>query len=189
MTDEHKQARLKGIGGSEISAILGINPYSTPYDIWLNKTQGKEIEDNDAMWWGRKDEPNIAELFALKTGFTIVEPEKPYYVKDEIFIASPDRFYKNGTNSLHVLECKSTTKFIEDDAEPSHYAQLQWYLGITDCKSGAVAYRIGHELKTFYYAKDEIYIEAMQTAAIDFWNNHILTGIPPEPTTLGDLNP
>jgi predicted phage-related endonuclease len=30
--------RRKGIGGSDVSAILGINPWKTAMDVWLEKT-------------------------------------------------------------------------------------------------------------------------------------------------------
>ena len=38
---EWHDRRSKGIGGSEIAAVLGISPYRTPYNLWLEKT-GRE---------------------------------------------------------------------------------------------------------------------------------------------------
>lgn len=37
--------RALGVGGSDMSTILGLNPYSTPYDLWLEKTNRQQPED------------------------------------------------------------------------------------------------------------------------------------------------
>lgn len=35
--DEWVAQRRHGIGGSDVAAILGVNPYKTPYHVWLEK--------------------------------------------------------------------------------------------------------------------------------------------------------
>ena len=46
--------RQKSIGGSDASAIIGLNQYSSPYTVWADKL-GKlpPKEDNEAMRLGR----------------------------------------------------------------------------------------------------------------------------------------
>ncbi|RPI49081.1 MAG: hypothetical protein EHM49_10505, partial [Deltaproteobacteria bacterium] len=34
--------RRKGIGGTDISAIVGLNPHKTALDVWLEKTGNAE---------------------------------------------------------------------------------------------------------------------------------------------------
>ena len=36
--DEWLRYRTKGIGGSDVSIIAGINPYKSVYQLWLEKT-------------------------------------------------------------------------------------------------------------------------------------------------------
>ena len=36
--DEWLKERTKGIGGSDVSTILGLNPYKTPLQLWEEKT-------------------------------------------------------------------------------------------------------------------------------------------------------
>lgn len=42
--------RAKGVGGSDMGTILGLNPYSTPYDLWLEKTGRQQPEDISGKW-------------------------------------------------------------------------------------------------------------------------------------------
>ena len=36
--DQFLAGRKKGIGGSDVAAILGFSPYKSPYQLWLDKT-------------------------------------------------------------------------------------------------------------------------------------------------------
>ena len=53
--------RKKGLGGSDIAAILGISKWSSAIDIWLQKTNQKfdETIENEAMTWGKILEASI----------------------------------------------------------------------------------------------------------------------------------
>jgi len=63
--DEHSNARwlelrTHGIGGSEVAALAGLNPWKSPLAVYLEKTgQGMETPDNEAMEAGRDLEPVI----------------------------------------------------------------------------------------------------------------------------------
>ena len=48
--DEWLAFRTKGVGGSDMGTILGLNPYSTPYDLWLEKTGRQQPEDISGKW-------------------------------------------------------------------------------------------------------------------------------------------
>ena len=40
--DEWLAEREKGIGASEVAAILGLSPWDTPFSLWLKKTHQAE---------------------------------------------------------------------------------------------------------------------------------------------------
>ena len=45
--------REKGIGASDVAAILGLSPWETAYSLWLKKTHQVEPEpENEAMLMG-----------------------------------------------------------------------------------------------------------------------------------------
>lgn len=60
--------RKNGIGGSEISAVVGLNPYMSNIDLWERKTGRKEAEDiseKSYVKYGTQAEPHLRELFKL----------------------------------------------------------------------------------------------------------------------------
>lgn len=65
---EWRAARLKGIGASEASAIIGCNPYMSNQDLWKIKTGRKiapDISSNAHVAYGHAAEGPIRELFTL----------------------------------------------------------------------------------------------------------------------------
>lgn len=65
--------RQKGIGGSDVAAILGVNPYKTPLDVYYEKT-AEIVEDkpqSDAAFWGSTLEDIVAKEFAARTGMKV----------------------------------------------------------------------------------------------------------------------
>jgi putative phage-type endonuclease len=190
MSDEQwLDARTKGIGGSEIGVILGINPWYTPLDVFLNKTQNLKIEDNKYMRAGRKLEGVISEYFSEETGYKIMIPEKRIYhsTDNPLFLGSIDRFYGNGSLDYRILECKSTQNRIEE-VEPYHFTQLQWYLGVCNMDKGAIAYLIsGVDFKFFTFDRSDSLIEQLQNKAVEFWENHVLKNVPPLPINIKDV--
>ena len=55
-------ARRKGVGGSDSAAVCGLSRYSSPLEVWLQKTGRKPATpDNEAMQWGRLLEPIVRE--------------------------------------------------------------------------------------------------------------------------------
>ena len=71
MIENHEQwlqARLNGIGASEASAIVGMNPYMTNLDLWRIKTHrmiAPDISNKQCVQYGHEAEPLIRQLFAL----------------------------------------------------------------------------------------------------------------------------
>lgn len=61
--------RQTGIGGSDASAVCGVNPWRTSLDVFREKL-GLEvpIEENDAMYWGNALEDLVCEEYSKRTG-------------------------------------------------------------------------------------------------------------------------
>ena len=69
--DEWLKVRNMGIGGSDASVIMGLNSYKSPYQLWLEKIGEATPEDltgNPFVYWGQKNEANIADWFNEETG-------------------------------------------------------------------------------------------------------------------------
>ena len=66
--EEWLQNRTAGIGGSEISAVLGLNPYMDNVTLWEYKTGRKkpeDISDKPFVKYGTHAEEHLRELFKL----------------------------------------------------------------------------------------------------------------------------
>lgn len=63
--DEWLRIRGKGIGGSDSSSIVGLNPYRTNLELWESKTGLKTFDNisNEFTEFGHLVEPNIRGLF------------------------------------------------------------------------------------------------------------------------------
>lgn len=66
------EERRKGIGGSDVAAVLGLNPYRTPIDLWKDKTgRAEETPQSESAYWGSTLEEIVAKEFSARTGMKI----------------------------------------------------------------------------------------------------------------------
>ena len=66
--EEWLKNRMKGIGGSEISAVIGCNPYMDNITLWKIKTgqiEAEDISDKEYVEYGHNSEHHLRELFKL----------------------------------------------------------------------------------------------------------------------------
>ena len=108
------KARAGRIGGSEASAVLGLNPYMTNTELWEIKTgrkQPEDIGDKPYVKYGHDAEPHLRDLFALD------HPQyRVRYVDNNLFVnsrypwahASLDGWLLDGDGRLGILEIKTT---------------------------------------------------------------------------------
>ncbi len=70
--------RKKGIGGSDVAAVLGLSPWRTPLDVFNDKTAETvdEKPQSDAAHFGTILEDVVADEFARRTGFKVVRFNK-----------------------------------------------------------------------------------------------------------------
>ena len=67
--EEWLEYRRSGIGGSDASTIVGLNPFSSPYYLFCDKMGAlPEKEDTEAMRQGRDLEQYVAERWMERTG-------------------------------------------------------------------------------------------------------------------------
>lgn len=68
--DEWLLDRRKGIGGSDVATILGLNKWKSPYQLWLEKTGqiGLEHTESEPAYWGNVLEEVVAKEFQERTG-------------------------------------------------------------------------------------------------------------------------
>lgn len=182
-----RKFRALGVGGSDMSTILGLNPYSTPYELWLEKTGRQQPEDISGKWAIVKG--NALEI-ELRRRFRQLHPE--YQVIDGTDIslvskehplmhASLDSFlYDSESDSFGVLEIKTAnanrgrTDWHDETGElvaPQYYmAQVTHYMAVTGFRWGYFYADIGEaEPVEVRFERDEDDVNAVVKAAEDFW--------------------
>ena len=96
--------RKKGIGGSDVAAIMGISPFATIRDLFYNKTGVQPViqEEEESNWVakevGHRLEDLVAEIFSKKTGLEVFpvrvmfrHPLYPFMLADvDFFVRMPD---------------------------------------------------------------------------------------------------
>ena len=180
-------ARRKGIGGSDAAAVVGLSRYSSPLDIWLQKTRRKPATpDNEAMHWGRLLEPVVRAEFVRRTGLTV--KECPYLMahKDYPFmLANVDGIVSEKDGTKAVLEIKTTNSFTtakdsEDGLPVAWYCQTQHYLAVTGLSKAYVVVLIGgNKLQWQIVDRDEETIQTIVALESHFWHEYVLKDVPP----------
>jgi len=80
-TDSPSVSDRRGyIGGSDAAAILGLSPYSTPFQVFVQKVSDERRRIDEALQekfdFGHDMEPVIAAAFARRTKFDVFRPSK-----------------------------------------------------------------------------------------------------------------
>ncbi len=166
--------RKKSLGGSDASAIIGLNSWSSPYTIWAEKL-GKlpPKEDNEAMRLGRDLEAYVAERFTEATGKKVRRENSILYNLQYPFAhANVDRMVIGEDAGL---ECKTTSvlnmKSFKNGSFPdTYYVQCVHYMMVTGCKKWYLAVLVlGKEFLWFEIERDEEEIKALAESEEAFW--------------------
>lgn len=197
--EEWKQTRRRGIGSSDAAAILGLNPYRTPVEVYYDKIgEAPEREETLKMRFGLEVEPIVARMFEEETGLKVrndfkirVHPEYPF------LIANLDRTIVAGNGSgPGILEIKTVSdayrKTWEDTVPPEYYVQIQHQMMVTGYSYGYFAllflgYAGVRDFQKIEVKRDDDYIDYLLRSLMDFWYNHVEPRVPPEPMTADDL--
>jgi len=184
--------RTKGIGGSDASIILGINPWRSKLQLYKEKAEGlilKENEDNPNLVWGHILEPVIAEQYQKETGRVVASVPRQLIHKAYSHIhANVDRLildYNDEKRGFGVLEIKTKGAFInwnDDEIPPYYYSQIQHYLSVTGYSWGSFcAFDLGKKkLIILDVDRDEDYIDNLIKEENKFWDL-VINKTPPEP--------
>ena len=142
--DEWLKARTK-IGGSDASAILGLNPYKNNVELFYDKAYGAEpedISDKPYVKYGTEAEKHLRELFKLDYPQFKVD-----YVENNIWFndkypwahASLDGWLTEHDGRMGVWECKTTNILQSRQKEKwdhkipdNYYIQVLHYLMVTE---------------------------------------------------------
>ena len=185
---EWLRERKKYLGGTDLAAIAGLNPYRTALDVYLDKTSDDiRCETSPAMRWGNLLEEAVAEAYSEDTGKMVWKWIQPIKHKEYPFLAANiDRWVGDRE---YVLECK-TAGFTRgkqwgevgtDQIPESYLVQVAYYAAICDVPKVDIAVLIGgQDFRIYTYKRNKELEEKLIKIACNFWHNHIEKRIPPK---------
>lgn len=172
--------RTKFVGGSDIAAILGISPWKTATDLWLDKIRPR-VEDGQNMAAKRRGsrlEPYIVDMIQQEHGLQIVARNERYIDTEVPFFAAEVDAETIDENieikTVHPFKAKEWGA-LESDQLPLHYlAQIQWQMGIRQRDRTRVFALIGDDLRPYVVERDDETIKALRAKALEFWEAYVL---------------
>lgn len=177
-TPEWHAQRAKGIGGSDVGAIMGVSPFSTREDIFnlkIGRTMPEERQNSGALFRGSAWEPYIARMFAKKNPTIKLVHCKDSWQNDvrAHHLANIDGllFEDGSLTPTAVLEVKtsSVAKSWEDGVPPYYRLQTLWYMSAFGINKAIVVVLINdHDFRQFEVVPEEGEIEAMHEAVDAF---------------------
>jgi putative phage-type endonuclease len=173
--------RNKFIGASDVAAIMGISPFKTAYQLWLEKT-------------GRVEPEDISDKFHVKRGVAIEEQERAFleaHMGLDLIVGTLWEHRKHDFMKCHedgwdknknwIVEIKYMgEELVQAEEIPDYYmAQIQYELmlsGAERCVFRAVS------PKDCKFAKMVEPLDLQLTiyeACMEFWHKHVLEDVPP----------
>jgi putative phage-type endonuclease len=188
--------RQTGIGSSDAAAAVGLNPYKSQLELWMEKTgrlmhaaqsdgaaEQPDDDDNSPLFWGTVLEPIVAEHYAKRTGFKVRRVNAVLQHPTHAWmLANLDREVV-GSDEVQVLECKTAgingAKLWKNGVPEYVQLQVMHQLAVTGQQAADVAVLVGgHELRIFRLERDEALIERLIQLEAEFWR-HVTEDTPP----------
>ena len=146
LTDEQKALRRTGVTATDLSAVLGLNPYRSAFDVYVDKVapqehEGEQKAASEAIELGNALEPWIRRHYSDRHNVVVAGENQTYkHPKQKLALATPDGLIYGivpvaTTEPPHaVLECKTggltggAWRISQDWGEPGTDEVPQQYL-------------------------------------------------------------
>lgn len=184
--EDWKILRKTGIGGSDAGAVIGVNPYRSTMNVYLDKISIEtEQQENEAIRCGHDLEQYVADRFTEATGLKVRKSNFMYRsVEHPFMLADVDRLVVGEDAGLECKTCNAyNASAWEDQSIPESYiVQCYHYMAVTGKKIWYIACLIMGV--GFVYRKlcwDDAIIMGLIETEQRFWYDHVVPRIIPKP--------
>lgn len=186
LTEQQLAERHTGLGGSDAAAALGLSPYKSALELFLEKRERRDLSapQVSAFRWGNLLEPVIRQEYSNVTHRVVHLPEGTLrHATFPFVLAHVDGI----TDDKRVFEAK-TARTDQDwgksgtDEVPHHYLlQVQHYLAVTGLLVADIAVLIGgNDFRIFEVPADQELQQMILESEVEFWSM-VERGEPPSP--------
>lgn len=197
--------RMGFVGGSDVAAILGVSPWKTPHELWLQKTGRAAREEITPQQQKRFDrghrlEPVVLDMLLdrlrddghevelLRTNERYVDVEHPFMACEIDFELMLDGEHVNGDcKTVHPFASKKWGEEGTDEVPIEYAAQFMHGLGITGRDRCIVATLIGmDDLLIYEVQRDQETIDGIRARVAQYWNECVVADVAPDPIDFDD---
>lgn len=182
--------RRNGIGASEAGAVLGLSPYRSPLDVYLEKVgEVPAGPDSEAMYWGRELEGAVLRRYQRDNPGRELQTVQRTYRSDAYpwMTATPDAVGADRLVEVKTAGMRSAADWGEPgtDAVPVQYlVQVTHQMICTGHQLADLAVLIGgQDYRVYAVPLDAELAAAIIARERDFWEA-VEARNPPAPTTL-----
>lgn len=190
ITEKQLLARRMCIGSSDAPIILGMSPWATSYDLWLQKTgQVPSTAENPAMRLGTVLELPLLQLAGERLGVKVVRPSSSFVGHAKYLRANIDGMVNVAQRGSEIVEIKTTSQTegwgTEGTDEIPEMVKVQVTFQMA-CSSSPVAYvavltgAFGLSFKTYRVPYDSDYAMYVMERCTEWWRKHMEEGTPPD---------
>jgi putative phage-type endonuclease len=190
LTPAQQEQRLDGITATDVSAILGQNPYRSAIDVFREK-RGESVphEDTERSRWGTLLEPVIRADYEQRHGVTVTVPATLAHHFHQWALATPDGIVLRDGAEDRGLEIKCHTIRLahmygadgSDEVPPHELCQCMWGMAVTGLPSWDLVAFIDNQPREFTITRDDELIGIMIERADRFLVDNVRGGAQPEP--------
>lgn len=183
------EKRLNDVTSTEVSALFGLSPYATEFELWHRKKARTivEIDENERMRWGSRLESAIASGIAADNGWN-VEPFKEYLRIESLRMGSSFDFKILPSGILEIKNVDSlafaqswTSDGDSLEAPPHIELQVQHQLAVAGLEYAYIGALVGgNTVHLIKRTPNEKVIGRIKSRVAQFWES-IEANNPPSP--------
>lgn len=177
-------ARAHGLGGSEISAVVGLSPFESRFSLWHRKAGAVgPVEETPEMEWGKRLEPVILDKYRE------AHPDLDFDIRNGTFTV-PGREWQVANPDLlaadRVIDAKYSI-FGDDYGEPGTdeipvyiRCQMLWYCDVLGLERADVAVLVGgYDYREYTVRFDQAEAEMLRARGREFLDE-VAAGVRPD---------
>ena len=184
--------RKQGIGSSDAAAAVGLNPYKSQLELWMEKT-GRDTslpkldpqDEESAAYWGNILEPIVAAHYTKRSGHRVRRINAVLQHPDpqlKWMLANIDREVI-GAPEVQILECKTAgingARLWKEGVPEYVQLQVMHQLAVTGKQAADVAVLLGGQhLEIHRIERDESLIARLIDLERLFWD-YVVSDTPP----------
>jgi putative phage-type endonuclease len=182
------EERRSLITATDVAAILGLSPFSSPIKVWLGKTsESEDVAETKAMRWGRRFERPILEAYEERTGFALDYPTPFTLVRaptEPLIGATLDAVRRHDLAPVDAKNVGFRSEIYGEDGSddfPPHYAaQLMIQMFVTGAEVAELAVLFSrYDFRVYRLAYDRETAEGLVARCLDWRAKYVVPRITP----------